>query len=222
MLRILFATLGRFVFVFILLFSAAGNFYWLEGWLFLLIYTLPSGFSLTLLHHKNPELVYERLNPEKGQIKEDRIISWIILILLNIWIAILGFDGGRFQLGVLPEWTKYIGFSFLVLSQALIHISLKHNPFASTVVRFQTEREQRIIRTGPYKYIRHPIYLFNILLLLGGSFLIQSVIGLALISLFFIIFCLRIRFEEEFLIMNFDAYFKYRQEVKCKIIPFLY
>jgi len=209
----------------VILFFLAGDWRWTEGWIFSIIFCLLSFATVIYLYVKDPGLLNERFGPpvQKGQKSWDKI--WLSSFFLGflVWFGIMPLDAKRF--GWSPEfplWIKIVGTLLFILAFIILFSALKENTFAAPVVKMQKERGQRVISTGLYGIVRHPMYSGGTLLFIGAPLLLGSVYGLAMGLLLTILIAGRSVGEEEMLRQELDGYTEYMKEVKWRLLPFVF
>src|SRR5262249_29490441 len=152
------------------LFLPAGTWHWPRAWILLVLTALSTAVSTAYLQAASPEVVKERWKPpiQKGQPLADKILlSFFILLYLGT-LVLTSLDVFRWHLLPRPGVVvSSLGLFLYVTSWALITRVLRENAFASAAVRYQEERHQRVIDTGPYAVVRHPMYAGAIPLILG-------------------------------------------------------
>jgi protein-S-isoprenylcysteine O-methyltransferase Ste14 len=121
-----------------------------------------------------------------------------------------------------PLWTKIVGTLLFILAFIILFSALKENTFAAPVVKMQKERGQKVISTGLYGIVRHPMYSGGTLLFIGAPLLLGSVYGLAMGLLLTILMAVRSVGEEEMLRQELDGYNEYIKEVKWRLIPLVF
>jgi protein-S-isoprenylcysteine O-methyltransferase Ste14 len=223
-------TLGLNVMMTTLFFPAvilliAGNWRWVEGWLFALWLVVMILFSLVYLYIKDPALLAERTKSpgSDNQKSWDKILMVALLALALLWIVILPLDAERFHWSpVFPLWLKILGGVVLLPALYLIERSVIDNTFLSTMVRVQSERKQRVITTGVYGFVRHPLYLGCTLAMLGAPLLAGSVYGLITAGVALFIVVGRIMGEEKMMLEELEGYEVYQKKVKYRLIPFVW
>ena len=214
-------------------FVLAGDFTWIEGWIFTII-LLVWGSALTIyLVKKDPGLFRERLVlPIQKEKKEEQDIQqkgWDKPIVAFLGIFFIGWmvgtplDAKRFALSPeFPVLVKVIGAIFLNCGLAIALKALMDNPFAASVARVQKDRKQKVVSTGIYSVVRHPIYLGGILWFMGTPLLFGSLIGIGCAISMSILFTIRAVKEEHMLADELEGYDEYRKKVRYRIIPFLF
>jgi protein-S-isoprenylcysteine O-methyltransferase Ste14 len=214
-------------------FVLAGDFTWIEGWIFTIILLVWSSALMIYLVKKDPELLRERLVlPIQKEKKEGQDISqkrWdkpiiaILFIFFAIWIIGTPLDAKRFALSPeFPVLVKVIGALFLNSGLAIALKTLMDNPFAASLARVQKDRKQRVVSTGIYSVVRHPLYLGGILWLMGTPLLFGSLIGIGCTIGMSIFFAIRAVKEEGMLEDELGGYDEYRKKVRYRIIPFIF
>lgn len=207
-----------FFFVSLLVFVPAGSFKFWNGWLFMGALFIPMFFVLMYLLAKEPDLLIRRLKTkekEKTQ-KAYQILSIIVCLLIFI---VPGLDF-RFNWSEVPVSVVLLSTFFMMSGYLMFFIVMKQNTYASRVIEIQDE--QRLIDTGLYSYIRHPMYLAGIILfgfipLVLGSF--YAMIPMILIPILLVI---RIKNEEKVLMNGLKGYNEYMKKVKYRLLPFIW
>ena len=212
-------TLQLLVFV-VVFFLAAGTIYWFYGWVFLILFY---GFSfaaiLWMLRH-NPGLIEERtLGFRSNQPTWDKVVYVIILVVYSIWWVSMPLDAVRFHLTQMPAWLHLVGAIVLLSSFYLMYLTYRENPYLSSVVRIQEDRGHTVVSTGPYHYVRHPLYTSVLLLSLGSALLLGSWIGVLLGILLEGIVAGRAVGEERVLQKGLKGYDAYMAQVRWRLIP---
>jgi protein-S-isoprenylcysteine O-methyltransferase Ste14 len=203
----------------------AGNWRWAEGWIFALWLVVMILFSLIYLYWKDPALLTERTKApgSDNQKPWDKILMGSLLSLALLWLVILPLDAERFHWSpAFPLWLKILGGVALIPALYLIERAVIDNTYLSAMVRVQSERKQRVITTGVYSFVRHPLYLGCTLMMLGASFMIGSVYGLIIALVALLVLTGRIIGEEKMMLEELDGYEAYQKKVKYRLIPFVW
>lgn len=208
----------------VIILSLAGDIFWIEGWIFSIIFILTSLTSLIYLYYKDPALLSERLNVKrKDQKGWDKIFLLVIAIIYFIWLAIMPLDAKRFGWSVeFPLWLEVCGGIIFLLSFYFTFRSFAENTFLSPVIRVQKERNQQVVSTGVYAIVRHPMYVGSILMFIGIPILLGSIYGIILSLLMCLLLIPRIIGEEKMLEEELEGYKEYKQKVKYRLIPFIW
>ena len=202
----------------ILLFLPAGTFEWPEAWAFIIILLTYAIALHFLIFKENPTALKSRQH-YKPVFSLDTCILAIAGIFFISMFVLIGLDVGQFQ------WTsplvhplfKYLGFSIFTCSLILFMLVMKENVYLSRVIEVQ--EKQTVISTGPYAFIRHPMYLANILFVLSIPLALGSYVAIIPAVLFLVCFIPRIMFEEKVLIKELEGYQEYMQKVRYRVIP---
>jgi protein-S-isoprenylcysteine O-methyltransferase Ste14 len=215
-----------YLFIFpVVLFLLAGDWSWTEGWLFSIAFCSFSFATVVYLYVKDPELLNERFSSpvQKAQKSWDKFLIVVFFIGFLVWYAIMPLDARRYQWsGAFPAWLEAAGFSLFVAAFFFLFGALKENSFAAPVVKMQKERGQRVISSGLYGIVRHPMYTGGTLLFIGGSLLLGSIYGLVIGLLLSVMLGVRSLGEEEMLRQELPGYDRYMQLVRWRLIPFVF
>ncbi len=204
----------------------AGNWRWVEGWIFGLWMAAMIVFNMTYLYFKDPALLAERTKrpgSEKNEKTWDKILLPAVLLLAVAWLIILPLDAERFHWSpAFPLWLKIIGGLALIPAFYLIEWTTMANTFMSTMVRIQEERKQHVITTGTYGFVRHPLYLGCALMMFGMPLLVGSVVGLVLTAIGMAALIYRIGGEEKMMVNELEGYNDYKKKVKYRLVPLIW
>jgi protein-S-isoprenylcysteine O-methyltransferase Ste14 len=197
------------------LFLGAGR--WVPAFLaYAVMLWLIVGTVYTVLLRKSPELVAERMKPPSDR---DRASRRIALPLALVHYLVAGLDVGRFGWSTVPASAQIAGFLAVGGSLVLVGWTLLSNPYASTAVRIQAERGHTVITTGPYAFVRHPMYLAVLLFVLGsGPALGSWWADLPLLPVL-AVFVRRTLFEDRMLQEELPGYDAYARKVRFRVVP---
>jgi protein-S-isoprenylcysteine O-methyltransferase Ste14 len=206
-----------------LLFVPAGTAHWPGAWAYLVLMV---ALSLTLgvaLARRDPGLMNERLSPpiQKDQVTADKILLSILLIAMFGWLALMGLDF-RHGWSSVPSWAVVAGGVILLIGVWICYLTMMENSFAAPVVKIQGERGQRVITTGPYGYVRHPMYAGAILYFAGTALVLGSWWGLASVLFFILLLAIRTFIEERALRAGLRGYDGYAATVRYRLIPMVW
>jgi protein-S-isoprenylcysteine O-methyltransferase Ste14 len=226
-------TVGRFIFssiITILIFPAvilflSGDWLWLEGWIFSLWFDAMVLSNMIYLYWKDPALLAERSKApgSDNQKQWDKYLLTGIYFMAIVWFIIMPLDAKRFGWSPLfPVWLKVVGGVALLPALYLIYQATVENTYLSTLVRIQTDRKQHVISTGVYGFVRHPLYLGCLLMLLGAPLLLGSLYGLLIGLVAIIVLVGRIIGEEKMLVNELEGYEDYKKKVKYRLVPFVW
>jgi protein-S-isoprenylcysteine O-methyltransferase Ste14 len=208
----------------VLLFAGAGTPSWPAGWAFLALMMACSLVFGLLLGAHDPELLKERLAPpiQEGQSLTDKVLLMILITGIMGTLVLAGLDAVRFGWSDMPASLQWVGAVFVLVSVASGYWVMRENSFAAPVVKIQKERGQRVISTGPYGYVRHPMYAGALFYLIGVPLMLGSWWGLALAPLLAFVLGLRIIAEEETLRGALAGYDDYAARVRYRLIPLVW
>jgi protein-S-isoprenylcysteine O-methyltransferase Ste14 len=203
----------------------SGNWFWVEGWIFSLWFDAMVLSNYVYLYLYDPALLAERSKApgSDNQKKWDKVLLSAAYLLALAWFILMPLDAERFGWSpTFPMWLKVIGGAALLPALILIYRATVENTFLSTMVRIQTDRKQQVISTGVYSFVRHPMYLGMLLMLLGAPLLLGSLYG-AIIGLIALVALVgRIIGEEKMLVNELEGYEEYKKKVKYRLIPFVW
>jgi len=203
----------------LLLFIAAGTVFWFYGWIFLiLLYSFVVAFTVWLLRY-DPGLIEERTGFKSGQPTWDKVSNVLAYPTIGIWLIIMPLDAVRFHWSQMPTWLHVVGAIVLLSSFYLIYLTYRENPYLSSAVRIQEDRGQTVVSTGPYRYIRHPLYTSALLFFLGSALLMGSWIGVTLALFLEGMLAMRAVREEQVLQKGLKGYDAYKARVRWRLIP---
>ena len=210
-------TLGA-VLVGLLIFLPAGTLRYWNGWLLMGILFVPMFFAGIVMMLKNPELLKKRLNAREAQAEQSVVIKLSgLMFVCGFVLAGLNF---RFGWLILPDWTAWAAAVVFLLSYLLYAEVLRENTYLSRTVEVQ--EEQRVIDTGLYSVVRHPMYAATLALFLSMPLVLGSLPSFAVFLAYPLIIARRIRNEEEVLKQGLAGYTEYTGRVKYRLIPFLW
>lgn len=202
-----------------ILFLPAGRLDWWEGWTFFLVFLISTSTFVIWMRRKDPELISERSQPGKNVERWDRIIMSIYTILLIIMLIVAGIDSGRLDLSSPPLFLRIAGWSGLAISMFIVAWTMSSNTFLSEMVRIQDDRGHVVIRQGPYRYIRHPMYVGVILAIISTPLVLGSFWALIPAGMIVTLFIVRTYLEDITLKEKLSGYTDYADQVRYRLIP---
>lgn len=220
-LRLIVQTLVSYGVIGLVLFLASGTTDWWAAWILLAELTaLSLAAGLWLLRH-HPAIVRERMAApvQKDQPGADKVLVIVLLLVVLGFFVLVGLDAVRFGWSAVPLPVRMIGALILFLSLWIGLRVLRENSFASPAVKIQTDHGHQVVSTGPYSYVRHPMYTGALLTFLGISLQLGSWWGLAGVAVLAVLFAFRTRIEEQALRAGLDGYDAYAARVRYRLIP---
>lgn len=210
-------TLGL-IFVGILVFVPAGTIDFWNGWLFMGVLFVPMFFAGIVMMIKNPELLKKRLNAKEKQSEQNMVIKLSGLMFLAGFIA-AGLNY-RFQWNMLPKNVSIIATVVFLIAYLLYAEVLRENTYLSRTIEVQ--ENQKVIDTGLYGVVRHPMYSVTVLLFLAMPIILGSLLAAVIFLVYPFIIAKRIRNEEMLLENELEGYREYQKKVRYKLIPFVW
>jgi protein-S-isoprenylcysteine O-methyltransferase Ste14 len=211
----------------VLLFVLAGDARWMEGWLFTGWFTGLYATVTLWMYFRDPALLAERHRPAAkdatGVERQDRLLVLLVFLGFLLWIVLMPLDARRFHwTPAFPPGLKVLGGLVLLLSSYFLFRAFHDNTFLSGVTRIQSERKQRVVSTGVYGFVRHPMYLGMVLMFTGAPLLLGSRGGLAVAAAVSVVLAVRITREERLLADELDGYEEYRRNVRYRLLPLIW
>ena len=201
-----------------LIFLPAGTLAYWQGWLLIGILFIPMFLAGLVMMKKSPELLRKRLNVKEQQAEQKTVILLSGLMFLAAFLL----AGLNFRFGwiVLPAWVSYAAAAVFLAAYALYAEVLRENVYLSRTVEVQ--EGQKVIDTGLYGLVRHPMYMTTLLLFLSMPLVLGSILSFAVTLLYIPIIAKRIRNEEQVLEDGLEGYKEYKERVRYKVIPFVW
>ena len=207
-----------FALVAALLFVPAGSFGYWQAWLFLGVLFVPMFCAGIVMMIKSPALLKKRLNAKEKQSEQKAVLLLSGLMFLAAFVlAGLNYRFGWFML---PTWASIAAAAVFLLAYVLYAEVLRENVYLSRTIEVQ--ENQKVIDTGLYGIVRHPMYMSTLLLFLAMPLVLGSVFSFAVMLLYIPIIAKRIRGEEQILEAGLDGYAAYKKRVRYKVIPFIW
>ena len=201
-----------------LLFIPANSFEYWNGWLFMGLLFIPMFIAGIILMIKNPELLRKRLNAKEKESEQKQVILFsAVMFLLGFIIAGLNY---RYKWIEIPNAVTIISSILFVIAYVLYAEVLRENTYLSRTIEVQ--ENQKVIDTGLYGIVRHPMYAVTILLFLTIPLILGSIISFIIFLIYPIIIAKRIKNEEKVLERDLKGYKEYKNKVKYKIIPLIW
>ena len=202
----------------LLLFFPAGSLSYWNGWLFMGLLFIPMFIAGIVLMIKNPDLLAKRLNAKEKESEQKSVILYSsIMFILGFVLAGLNY---RFNWVMLPNIVVIISSILFIIAYILYAEVLRENTYLSRTIEVQ--EDQKVVDTGLYGIVRHPMYAVTILLFLSMPLILGSIISFIIFLIYPIIISKRIKNEEEVLERELKGYKEYKEKVKYKMIPFVW
>lgn len=201
-----------------LLFIPAGTFKYWNGWLFMGLLFIPMFIAGIILMIKNPELLRIRLDAKEKETEQKQVVALSgLMFLLGFIIAGLNY---RYEWIKIPNIVVIISSILFVISYILYAEVLRENTYLARTIEVQ--ENQKVIDTGLYGIVRHPMYAVTIILFLSMPLILGSIISFIIFLVYPLIIAKRIKNEEEVLEKDLEGYPEYKNKVKYKLIPFIW
>jgi len=206
--------------LFALPFAGAGTFFWLEGWAYILIQFCSWTVMTLWLKKNNPRLLTVRAELWKRAVKPwDKVIVTFLIAGFLLLFALPGLDAVRYRWSNVSLSIEIIGFVGIVISNGIMFWALKTNPYSSAAVEIQKERGHRVITTGPYRYVRHPMYVGAILMAVFTPLALGSLMTFIPVTFLTAVVVVRTYLEDKTLHQELEGYAAYAERVKFRLIP---
>lgn len=202
----------------LLIFLPAGTFSFFNGWLFMIILFVPMFLAGIVMMFKNPALLKSRLNAKEKQ-REQNVVIKLSGIMFLIGFIVAGLDF-RFNWFTVPKGVVIGGTIVFLIAYLLYAEVLKENTYLSRTIEVQ--KNQKVIDTGLYGIVRHPMYSATLLLFLSMPLVLGSIYSFLIFLAYPLIIAKRIKEEEKFLEKELEGYREYKQKVKYRLIPFIW
>jgi protein-S-isoprenylcysteine O-methyltransferase Ste14 len=195
---------------------------WLSAWIFLGLWFGFWSLILIWLYIQNPDLFWERmLTSTSGQKVWDKMLVPLLYGAIFIWLLFTAFDAGRFRWSPVPQFLEIIGAFVLGASFVLLFLTFRANSYLSTIVRVQEDRGQTVVTTGPYRFVRHPMYEAT-LIFVGTPLLLGAWYGVLASPIVALVLAWRAVLEEKALQKDLPGYTEYMIHTRYRLIPFVW
>lgn len=210
--------LSGFVLIALLLFLPAGTIRYWNAWLLICILFIPMFIAGLVMMKKSPALLEKRLNAKEEQGEQREVILFSgIMFLAAFIVAGLNF---RFGWIVMPNWVSYVAAVLFVLAYGLYAEVMRENAYLSRTIEVQ--EDQKVVDTGLYGIVRHPMYMTTLILFLAMPLVLGSLISFIIMLFYIPIIAKRIKNEEKVLEEGLEGYAEYKTRIKYKVIPFIW
>ena len=202
----------------LMVFLPAGSFGYWQGWLLMGVLFVPMLIAGVVMLVKNQGLLRKRLDAREKEGEQKRVVALSgVLFVVSFVTAGLNW---RYGWWMLPEWAVWVAAAIFILSYILYAEVLRENEYLSRTIEVQ--KGQKVIDTGLYGMVRHPMYMATVIMFLSMPLVLGSLISFVIMIGYFPLIAKRIRNEEEVLAAGLDGYKEYQMRVKYKVIPFIW
>jgi len=201
------------------LFAAAGTLNWLRAWAYIGMNVALLMVNMVVLFRVNPEVINQRGKIKSDTKKFDKVISVMCAPLPFIMLVIAGFDAVRFQWSSMSGSLAIVGVAVLVSAQFLFLWAMAVNVYFETSVRIQKDRDQHVVASGPYQFVRHPGYVGFILMHVGTPLFLGSWWAFVPVFLMVILVVIRTALEDLTLHNELPGYTEYAHNVRYRLLP---
>jgi protein-S-isoprenylcysteine O-methyltransferase Ste14 len=219
LLRSVLSLAGFVAFLAVALFLPAGDVGWVNGWAFLAAFTALTVPSIAYLWRVNPDIFVARGKIHAGTKGWDKAVVLALLLAFVAIFPVAGLDAGRLRWSAVPPWLVGVGYLLTVVGYLGSVWVYATNRFAEPTVRIQRDRGQTVISTGPYALVRHPLYLWSLLLFLGIPLALGSYWAVAPGAVASAVLVVRTALEDRALQAELEGYREYAGRVRHRLIP---
>jgi protein-S-isoprenylcysteine O-methyltransferase Ste14 len=205
------------------LFLGAGRLDWIRGWISVGLSVVGMTVVGLIVRHYNSGLLEERAKWRRKDTKLfDKIFLAVYIPLILIQPAVAGLDAGRYHWASMPFSLVYVGSLLFVVALTVITWAMVVNPFAESSVRIQNDRGHRVITSGPYRFVRHPMYVGMILMYLANPLIWGSVAALLITAITTPLLVWRTSGEDRTLSLELTGYPEYTARTRYRLVPGLW
>lgn len=202
----------------LLLFLPAGSFRYWQGWLLMGILFVPMFVAGLVMMAKNPDLLRKRLNAKEQEAEQKTVVKLSGLLFIAAFV-VAGLNW-RFDWWVLPDWAVWVAAGLFLASCLLYAEVLRENTYLSRTIEVQ--ENQKVIDTGLYGIVRHPMYMATTVLFLAMPLVLASPISFFIMLGYIPLIAMRIKNEEKVLEEGLEGYAGYKKKVKYRVLPFIW
>ena len=202
----------------LLIFLPAGTFHYTYGWLFVGLLFVPMLIAGFVMLFKSPEFLEKRLDAKEKQATQKGVLAFSGLMFIAGFV-VAGLDF-RFGWSYMPDWVVIAASALFLIAYGLYAEVMRENAYLSRTIK--VEEGQKVVDTGLYGIVRHPMYAVTILLFLMIPLILGSWYALIAFAFYPAIIVIRLKDEENLLTRELSGYAEYKQKVKYRIIPFIW
>ena len=202
----------------LLVFVPAGTADYRNGWIFIILLFAPMFAAGLVMMFRSPELLRKRLNAREKEGEQKTVVALSgVMFLAAFILAGLNF---RFGWIVMPDWTVWAAAALFLASYLMYAEVLRENAYLSRTIEVQ--EDQKVVDTGLYGVVRHPMYSATVFLFLSMPLILGSPISFAVMLLYIPIIVKRIKNEEKVLAEGLPGYTEYMEKVRYRLVPFIW
>ena len=206
------------VLVGLLLFLPAGTIHYPCGWLLVAVLFVPMFIAGVVMLFRSPELLQKRLDGKEKEVEQKSVVALSgVMFIAAFVVAGLNF---RYSWTVMPSWAVWSAVAVFLLSYIMYAEVLRENAYLSRTIEVQ--ENQKVIDTGLYGIVRHPMYSATVLMFLSMPLVLGSLPSFVIMLAYIPIIVKRIKNEEDVLLKGLDGYADYCRKVRYRIIPFVW
>jgi protein-S-isoprenylcysteine O-methyltransferase Ste14 len=202
----------------LLLFLPAWTLSYWQGWLLMGILFVPMFCAGLVMMAKNPDLLRKRLNAKEGEKEQQTVVKLSGLLFVAAFV-VAGLNW-RFGWCVLPDWAVWVSAGLFLVCYLLYAEVLRENTYLSRTIEVQ--ENQKVIDSGLYGVVRHPMYMATTVLFLAMPLVLASPLSFLIMLLYIPLIARRIKNEEKVLEEGLEGYKEYKKKVRYKVIPFVW
>lgn len=202
----------------LLIFLPAGTLGYTNGWLFMGLLFLPMLIAGFVMMAKSPDFLRKRLDAKEKQATQKGVLAFSGLMFIAGFV-VAGLDF-RFGWSTVPTWAVITASVLFLIAYTLYAEVMRENAYLSRTIK--VEEGQKVVDTGLYGIVRHPMYMVTILLFLMMPLVLGSWYALIAFTFYPVIIIVRLKDEEALLTRELPGYAEYKQKVKYRIIPFIW
>jgi protein-S-isoprenylcysteine O-methyltransferase Ste14 len=204
-----------------LIFLGAGTFHYWQAWVFLVVFNFTTSIPSTYLLRTNPNAVQRRIRG--GPAAEQRIAQKVVVSCWYVTLAstlVVSALGHRFGWAPVPTAICFVGDALVAIGLSAVMLVVIQNSYAAATVR--VESGQKVVSTGLYGLVRHPMYAGNLIIMVGIPLALGSYWGLVFLIPGMIVFAFRIHDEEKLLEEELNGYREYTQRIRYRLVPYIW
>ncbi len=212
----------QYVFMCAVMLLSAGTLRWVRAWIYLAIALICFFVNALVLRRNNPRLIAERHKKHEDTKPFDKRLTALIAITTLVMFIVAGLDAVRYRWSSMAALLLYPGVFLHILGMVVLGWAMSANPFVEKTVRIQTDRNQRVISTGPYAIVRHPMYTGMILIGIGYPLIAGSAWSLLPLFVYIGLFVLRTVLEDRTLQAELPGYGEYLRITRYRLLPYVW